>query len=279
MKLLPSPVKAFAIAHGLAVTQPRSLRLEGRYPEDAVSVRTLLEQAQADVMVVAAYGLILPSWVLSLPRLGCLNIHASWLPRWRGAAPIHRAIEAGDDHTGITIMQMDVGLDTGPMLLQEALPIHAADTTGSLHDRLATLGGSLIVRALADATHGTLRPQPQPLDGISYAHKVDKAEAALDWTRPAAALARQVRAFNPTPGSSFVHAGVVLKLWRARVLDAAPTVPGLVSEPGDGRVAVACADAALELLELQAPGGKRLPAAAFLRGHALKAGTVLPPGL
>ena len=186
MKLQPSAVKQVALEHGLPVCQPRSLKLDGRYHEDAAEAQAALQRAVADggatVMVVAAYGLILPQWVLSLPRLGCLNIHASLLPRWRGAAPIHRAIEAGDAETGITLMQMDAGLDTGDMLLVERLPIAPQDTTGTLHDRLALLGGRLVVEALELAACGGLKPVPQPAEGVTYAHKLEKAEALLDWS-------------------------------------------------------------------------------------------------
>ncbi len=276
LKLVPSPVKAYAIEHALALSQPRSLRLDGKFPADALAAQALLSQAAPDVMVVAAYGLILPQWVLSLPRLGCLNIHASLLPRWRGAAPIHRAIEAGDLETGITIMQMDAGLDTGPMLRLQAEPISAIDTTGSLHDRLAELGARLIVQALADVQAGTLNPQDQPQAGVSYAHKVDKAQAQLDWARPAARLERQVRAFNPAPGATFLHAGVTLKLWRALCLADSHAAPGTLLQPGPGRIAVACGGGALELLELQAPGGKRQAADVFVRGHPLLPGARLP---
>ena len=175
MKLQASPVKAFAQALGIPVAQPRGLRLDGKFADDAAAARAALTQARPDVMVVAAYGLILPAWVLELPRLGCLNIHASLLPRWRGAAPIHRAIEAGDARTGISVMQMDAGLDTGDMLLTEQMAIRPDDSTASLHDRLAALGGRMIVEALELAACGGLQPQTQPTDGITYAHKIDKA--------------------------------------------------------------------------------------------------------
>ena len=200
LKLQPSPVKQWAVAQGVAVVQPRSLRLDGKYPDEATAAREAILAAQADVMVVAAYGLILPQWVLDTPRLGCLNIHASLLPRWRGAAPIHRAIEAGDPDTGVTIMQMDAGLDTGDMLLVERLPISGTETTASLHDRLATLGGRMIVEALELAACGGLRAVPQPAEGVNYAHKIEKAEAAIDWALPADVIGRRVRAFDPFPG-------------------------------------------------------------------------------
>jgi len=201
MKLQASPVKQLAAKHGIPVSQPLSLKLDGKYPEDAAAARDALLATGADVMVVAAYGLILPSWTLELPRLGCLNIHASLLPRWRGAAPIHRAIEAGDAETGVTIGGMDEGLDTGDMLLMERLPIAATDTTGSLHDKLAVLGGRMVVEALELAACGGLTRTPQPAEGVNYAHKIEKAEASIDWALPAEVLARRVRAFNPFPGA------------------------------------------------------------------------------
>ena len=205
MKEQASPVKQWALAHGLAasqVLQPRSLRLDGRFADEAQAARAAMEAVQADVMVVAAYGLILPVWALQMPRLGCLNIHASLLPRWRGAAPIHRAIEAGDAQTGVTIMQMDEGLDTGGMLLAERLPIAAQDTTATLHDKLAALGGRLIVEALEIAACGGLRATPQPEEGVSYARKVEKAESAIDWALPARQIDCRIRAFNPFPCAS-----------------------------------------------------------------------------
>lgn len=278
MKLHPSPVKQFALTHGMAVAQPRSLRLDGKYPDDAEAARVALGAAQADAMVVAAYGLILPQWVLDLPRLGCFNIHASLLPRWRGAAPIHRAIEAGDDVTGITIMQMDAGLDTGDMLLTQTLPISPTDTTGSLHDRLAELGGVLMVKALTLAEQGKLQPVPQASEGVSYASKIDKAEASMDWSQSAQILSRRVRAFNPFPGASTVHAGEALKIWAAEPGPAlAPTsqVPGQILALEPSGMVVAARDASLIITELQRPGGKRLSSAEFLRGCPLRVGQVL----
>jgi methionyl-tRNA formyltransferase len=264
LKLQPSAVKRLAERHRIAVAQPRSLKPDGKFAEDAAAARAALEAARPDVVVVAAYGLILPPWVLALPRLGCLNIHASLLPRWRGAAPIQRAIEAGDRQTGITIMQMDAGLDTGDMLLVEALPIAAEDTTATLHDKLAALGGRLIVQALEVAACGGLMPRPQPEAGVCYAHKIDKAEARIDWQQPAAQIERRIRAFDPQPGCHFEFDGEPLKVWRAQ------TCAGSGGEPGasqlDGhRFTVACGDgAALDLLEVQRPGGRRQPVAAFL---------------
>ncbi|HSM21447.1 MAG TPA: methionyl-tRNA formyltransferase [Rubrivivax sp.] len=285
LKLQASPVKQCAQAHGLPLAQPRSLRLDGRWPEDARDAEAALQAAAPDVIVVAAYGLILPPWVLALPAHGCLNIHASLLPRWRGAAPIHRAIEAGDAVTGITIMQMDAGLDTGPMLLAESLPITAADSTATLHDRLAALGARLVVQALRALAAGTLQPTAQPAHGACYAHKVEKAEAAIDWSAPAALIERRVRAFDPFPGASFEIDGQPVKLWRARCVDG-PMAPGLSSgmapgtvlEAGNARLVVACSEGALELRELQRTGGRRVGAAQLLHGHPVTAGRVLVSG-
>ena len=286
--LQASAVKQRALTLGLPVAQPRGLRLDGRFAEDALSARAALEQAAPQVMVVAAYGLILPAWTLSLPPAGCLNIHASMLPRWRGAAPIHRAIEAGDAWTGITIMQMDEGLDTGAMLLQMQEAITPQDTTQSLHDRLAALGGQLIVQALQDLASGRLQARAQPAEGVSYARKIDKSEAPIDWRLPAAVIERRVRAFDPFPGATLEGRGLTLKVWRAAAVPlpaGAVPPPGTVVEVGKGRMAVACGeDTALELLEVQRPGGRRQSADALVQGGALpwwQAGEMLlrpPPG-
>jgi methionyl-tRNA formyltransferase len=267
LKLNPSPVKAFAQAHDMPVAQPRSLRLDGKYPDDAAQAQAALAAAKLDVLVVAAYGLILPQWVLNLPRLGCLNIHASLLPRWRGAAPIHRAIEAGDMQTGITLMQMDAGLDTGDMLQIEAMNIEPDDTTASLHDRLAALGGRMLIDVLRQVAAGTLVRTPQPQQGITYAHKIDKAEGLIDWRLSAEVIARRVRAFDPFPGASTTLAdGTVLKIWQAVVLSTTHIVsPGTVLAVGLEGVTVACGEGALSLSELQRPGGKRLTAREFLQ--------------
>ena len=275
MKLQASPVKQCALEHGIRVVQPLSLRLDGKYPEDAAAAREALLQANADAMVVAAYGLILPQWVLDLPPRGCLNIHASLLPRWRGAAPIHRAIEAGDTHTGVTIMQMDIGLDTGDMCLMERLPIAPTDTTASLHDKLAELGGRMIVEALELSACGGLTRTPQPAEGVTYAHKIEKSESWMDWSCSAAELDRRLRAFNPFPGGATQLGDEVIKLWTALPQDyTGNAVPGTVlSAEADG-VRVACGEGALCLTQLQRAGGKRLPAADFLRGFELPAGAV-----
>lgn len=278
LKLQASAVKQGALAHGMAVAQPRSLRLDGKYPQDAAAARQAIEAAQADAMVVAAYGLILPQWVLDAPRLGCFNIHASLLPRWRGAAPIHRAIEAGDAQTGITIMQMDAGLDTGAMLRRAAVPILPSDTTGVLHDRLAELGGQLMVQVLNQAAQGTLQPVPQPLKGISYAHKIDKHEAAIDWAQTAPAICQKVRAFNPFPGCTTRLNGEVLKIWTAQVAEGIPVADqtcGQIVALAREYIAVAAMKSIVNITELQRPGGKRLSSAEFLRGNPLQLGQLL----
>lgn len=278
MKLQASPVKQFAQAHGMAVAQPQSLRLDGKYPDEAAAARAALQAAAPDVIVVAAYGLILPQWVLDLPRLGCLNIHASLLPRWRGAAPIHRAIEAGDAETGVTLMQMDAGLDTGDMLLVERLPITENDTTGSLHDKLALLGGRLVVEALEIAACGGLTRTPQPAEGVTYAHKIEKAEAQIDWALPAQTIARRIRAFNPHPGAATLCQGEALKLWQAEVdggTHGSSQAPGTVLAAQADGIRVQCGQGVLCVKELQRAGAKRLSAADFLRGQALPLGALL----
>ena len=276
MKLQASAVKQWAQAQQIPVAQPRSLRLDGKYPEDAAAARAAIETARADVMVVAAYGLILPQWVLDLPRLGCLNIHGSVLPRWRGAAPIHRAIEAGDAETGVTIMQMDAGLDTGDKLLVQTLPINPQDTTESLHDALAALGARLIVQALQQAQTGALQGVAQAADGICYAHKIDKREAALDWTQPAATLARRVRAFNPFPVASSVLGGETIKFWRVQALPphSRAAQPGEVVAVSAEGVDIATASGVLRATRLQKAGGKPLEVADFLHGFALHPGQI-----
>lgn len=277
MKLQASPVKQCALEQGIAVAQPLSLRLDGKYPEDAAAAKAAIEAAQADVMVVAAYGLILPQWVLDTPRLGCLNIHASLLPRWRGAAPIHRAIEAGDAETGVTIMQMDAGLDTGDMCVIERLPIAAHDTTASLHDKLATLGGRLIVEALEMAACGGLPRTPQPAAGVTYAHKIEKSESLIDWSESADVIARRLRAFNPFPGGATSLGGEAIKVWEARAEEGSGA-PGMVLSADAQGVRVACGSGVLNMTLLQRAGGKRLAAGDFLRGFELPAGALLGEG-
>lgn len=289
MKLQASPVKQFALEHNLPVAQPISLRFDGKHPQDAALARDALQACAPDVVVVAAYGLILPQWVLDLPRLGCLNIHASLLPRWRGAAPIHRAIEAGDAQTGVTIMQMDAGLDTGDMLSMRTVPVGAATTT-QLHDTLAALGGEMIVQALQDAEGGHLQATPQPqlppgvrpdslqaqALGISYAHKIEKQEAAVNWSQAADVIARRVRAFNPFPGATALLRGEPIKLWQAQAETSDTTAPaGTVLSADAQGVRVQCSPGVLCVTELQRAGGKRLSAQDFLRGCPITAGEVL----
>jgi len=269
MKLQASPVKQLALKHGVSVAQPQGLRLDGRFGADAAVARAALETARPDVMVVAAYGLILPQWVLDLPRLGCLNIHASLLPRWRGAAPIHRAIEAGDAETGITIMQMDAGLDTGDMLLVERLDITPTDTTATLHDRLAAQGAGLITRALRELP--SLQRVVQPAEGVCYAHKIEKAEARIDWTQGAAQIERRLRAFDPFPGGVAELGDETIKVWRGELVEASGE-PGAVLSVDERGPVVACGAQGLRLTELQRAGGKRLPAAAFLQALPIAAG-------
>ncbi|HTR10564.1 MAG TPA: methionyl-tRNA formyltransferase [Paraburkholderia sp.] len=276
MKLQASPVKRYAQEHGIAVAQPPSLRRAGKYPQEAAAALELLRATPHDVMVVAAYGLLLPQEVLDVPPRGCINIHASILPRWRGAAPIHRAIEAGDAETGITLMQMDAGLDTGPMISEVRTAIAPGDTTATLHDRLAQLGAKLIVDGLAALERdGALRATPQPAEGATYAEKIGKHEAVLDWRRPAVALARQIRAFDPFPGGAATLDGAQLKLWAGEPVErsaGSAAEPGEILEVSPAGVVVACGEGALRLTQLQKPGGKRLPAREFLAGMPLAAG-------
>jgi len=279
LKLTPSPVKQAALDAGIPVAQPRSLKLDGKYSEDAQAARDALHAAAPDVMVVAAYGLILPQWVLALPRYGCLNIHASLLPRWRGAAPIQRAIEAGDAATGITIMQMDEGLDTGAMLLRVSVPIHPGHTASTLHDTLASAGASAIIDALEGIAAGALVAQPQPEAGVTYAQKLDKRESPLDFTQAAQVLARRVDAFNPVPGATVTLPGLddVVKVWRAVALPEATQnaamalAAGSEVRPGDllgvteHGIDIMTGDGVLRLLEVQRPGGRRQPVDVFVR--------------
>ncbi len=305
MKLQASSVKQYALEHGMPVLQPRSLRLDGKYPEDAQAAKAAIEAAQADAMVVAAYGLILPQWVLDTMaaapgrpkqgtapsggsaahevasvgarKFGCFNIHASLLPRWRGAAPVHRAIEAGDSETAVTIMQMDAGLDTGDMLMAHTVPIEASDTTGSLQDRLAQLGGRLMLLALQKAEAQALKPVPQSAQGVTYAQKIEKNEAGIDWRQGAGQIAQKVRAFNPFPGATTTLNGETLKIWMAVPAALAPPAqapPGTVLMVDPQGLAVAAKDSVVVITELQRPGGKRLPVAEFLRGSTVQLGMV-----
>ena len=257
---MSSPVKRLASAHGIEVLQPHTLR-------QAAEIERV-RAARADALVVVAYGLILPQALLEATRHGALNIHASLLPRWRGAAPIQRALLAGDSESGISIMQMDAGLDTGPVLRQARTEIRSDDDAGSLHDRLAPMGAELITETLAELESGRVVAVPQPKLGITYAQKIAKAETQLDWTRPAVELERAIRAFRPVPGARTAAGGVEIKIWRARIAGGRQLAPGQV---GDGLV-VGCGEDALEILELQRAGGRRLVAAEFLRGHPLPRG-------
>jgi methionyl-tRNA formyltransferase len=279
MQLQASAVKQFALQNQIPVAQPISLRLDGKYPDEAQQAHTLLMNTPHDVMIVAAYGLILPQSALEIPPLGCINIHGSLLPRWRGAAPIHRAIESGDSVTGITIMQMELGLDTGPMLAVESIPIEANDSTGTLHDKLAALGGAMIVNTLRAIERGPLPATVQPEQGVTYAAKISKEEAALDFSLSAQTLERKIRAFNPFPGTHANLAGSIVKIWRAELADALTenVVSGqVIHANADDGILVACASGTsiLRLTELQKPGGKRLPSTEFLKGFAIHPGQI-----
>jgi len=273
MKPFASPVKQLAQSTGLNILQPPTLK-------DA-AVQQALREVAAEVMVVAAYGLMLPQQVLDIPRLGAINIHASLLPRWRGAAPIQRALLAGDRETGISIMCMEAGLDTGPVLLQESFAINPEETAQSLHDRLAKLGARMIVQTLNALGKGELTPKAQPELGVTYAHKLNKAEARISWSSTAEAIDRSIRAFNPFPGAHSCLKGVELKLWRAAMtcnLDMDEIKPGQVLRVTRQGITVACGQGVVELLELQRPGAKRLATADFLRGFPIVPGDCFEPG-
>lgn len=266
MNLQHSPVKKLAHELGLPVFQPASLR--------ECAALEILRATKADVLLVAAYGLILPQAVLDLPRFGCLNIHASLLPRWRGAAPIQRAILAGDRETGVCIMQMEAGLDTGPVLARTVTPIAGEDTAGTLHDRLAEIGAQLAVDVLARLP---LTAEAQSAEGVTYAAKIEKPEACIDWRLAADELDRRIRAFNPFPGAQIVLSGSVLKIWKARPAPCGAGAPGTIVALDKTGITVACGTGALCIGELQKAGGKRLTAERFLAGHALQVGQVLAP--
>jgi len=280
-RVQPGAVRQLALEHGIEVLSPTSLRPERGGPA-TLEALARLRAAAPDLLVVAAYGLLLPEAVLQLPRgvllptgpVTAVNIHASLLPRWRGAAPIVRAIEAGDAQTGVTIMQMDAGLDTGPMLASERVQIGADQTAGELTTQLAERGGDLLVRTLAAMLRGEVRAQAQPDQGISYAHKLAKQEAWLDWDQPAATLAARIRAFDPFPGACSGLHSQVIKFWRAQALPGggAPLVPGTVLAVDAGGIDVACGQGVLRLVELQRPGGRRLPVREFLAGFAVTPG-------
>jgi methionyl-tRNA formyltransferase len=288
MKMTPSPVKQLALARGLTVATPPTLSLH-KGGEAVAAVHAQMGSAKAEVLVVAAYGLILPQAVLDIPaglpdagcgRITALNIHASLLPRWRGAAPVARAIEAGDTTTGITIMQVDAGLDSGPMLLAEATPIAPSENTATLTARLASIGARLIVTALREAAADRLRAVPQPTEGVTYARKLVRPEAWIDFTLDAFALERKVRAFDPFPGACAALDGVTLKFWRAHAASTpAGVAPGTIVDASATGLHISCGKGMLIVTELQRPGSKRLPVQEFLSGNPIPAGAVLsaPP--
>jgi methionyl-tRNA formyltransferase len=278
----PSPVKRLALAHGIPVSTPESLRPSRGGAQTEASLAQLRASAP-DVLVVAAYGLLLPEAVLQIPRglpigggtVGAINIHASLLPRWRGAAPVVRAIEAGDARTGVTIMQMDAGLDTGPILMTEAVDIGPLTTAGALTEQLARLGGRMIVAALRALARGELQARPQPAEGVTYARKVEKSEAWIDWREPAATIAARVRAFDPFPGACSRLDGTTIKIWRAQAVApraVAVAAPGVTQAVGPDGIVIACGDGSLCVTELQRPGGRRLPARDFLAGTPIAEG-------
>ncbi len=281
MRLRPGPVKQVALDAELPLLQPRGLRVDGRYADDAGEAHRALAEAQPDVLVVAAYGLILPQSVLDLPRFGCLNIHASLLPRWRGAAPIQRAIEAGDAQTGISLMQMDAGLDTGPVLLEQPLDIAGDDTASTLHDKLARLGGELVVLGLHALSAGRLQPRPQPVEGVTYAQKIAKSESWIDWDAPSESIARRVRAFSPWPGAQFESpGGEIVKVGAAHAVDPAEAVRGGVAgqvlRVGAEGIDERCGSGVLRLTQLQRPGGTMQPASRWAQSARVAPGSVIP---
>lgn len=268
MQLAPSPVKQAALELGLRVAQPEKLR-------NNAEALQMLEEVEADVMVVAAYGLILPQDVLDTPKRGCLNIHASLLPRWRGAAPIQRAIEAGDAETGVCIMQMDIGLDTGDVVSEHRYAIQSTDTANEVHDALMNLGAEVIVADLQQLkAEGRLKSVKQPEEGVTYAQKLSKEEARIDWNESAAVIERKIRAFNPVPAAWVEYQGKPMKIWRAEVVAQQGRAGEVLSCSADGLV-VACGENALKITELQPSGSKRMPIAAFAAGHKIEVGTVL----
>ena len=268
MQLAPSPVKQAALELGLRVAQPEKLR-------NNAEALQMLKEVEADVMVVAAYGLILPQDVLDTPKHGCLNIHASLLPRWRGAAPIQRAIEAGDAETGVCIMQMDVGLDTGGVVSEHRYAIQPTDTANEVHDALMSLGAAAIVADLQQLkTEGRLKSVIQPEEGVTYAQKLSKEEARIDWNESAAVIERKIRAFNPVPAAWVEYQGKPMKIWRAEAVAQQGRAGEVLSCSADGLV-VACGENALKITELQPSGSKRMPIAAFAAGHKIDVGTVL----
>ena len=268
MQLAPSPVKQAALELGLRVAQPEKLR-------NNAEALQMLKEVEADVMVVAAYGLILPQDVLDTPKHGCLNIHASLLPRWRGAAPIQRAIEAGDAETGVCIMQMDIGLDTGDVVSEHCYAIQPTDTANEVHDALMSLGAAAIVADLQQLkAEGRLKSVKQPEEGVTYAQKLSKEEARINWNESAAVIERKIRAFNPIPAAWVEYQGKPMKIWRAEAVAQQGRAGEVLSCSSDGLI-VACGENALKITELQPSGGKRMNIAAFAAGHTVEAGTVL----
>ena len=268
MQLAPSPVKQAALELGLRVAQPEKLR-------NNVESLQMLKEVDADVMVVAAYGLILPQDVLDTPKHGCLNIHASLLPRWRGAAPIQRAIEAGDAETGVCIMQMDIGLDTGSVVSEHRYAIQPTDTANEVHDALMNLGAAAIVADLQQLkTEGRLKSVKQPEEGVTYAQKLSKEEARINWSESAAVIERKIRAFNPVPAAWVEYQGKPMKIWRAEVVAQQGRAGEVLFCSSDGLI-IACGENALKITELQPSGSKRMDIAAFAAGHTVEAGTVL----
>ena len=268
MQLAPSPVKQAALELGLRVAQPEKLR-------NNAEALQMLKEVKADVMVVAAYGLILPQDVLDTPKHGCLNIHASLLPRWRGAAPIQRAIEAGDAETGVCIMQMDIGLDTGDVVSEHRYAIQPTDTANEVHDALMNLGAAAIVADLQQLkTEGRLKSVKQPEEGMTYAQKLSKEEARIDWNESSAVIERKIRAFNPVPAAWVEYQGKPMKIWRAEVVAQQGRAGEVLSCSSDGLI-VACGANALKITQLQPSGSKRMDIAAFAAGHTVEAGTVL----
>jgi methionyl-tRNA formyltransferase len=283
MQLHASPVKQFALEKNIPVIQPTSLKLVGPYGDEAQEALSVLQNLDFDVMVVAAYGLILPQEVFDITeqdgRAGCLNIHASLLPRWRGAAPIHRAIEAGDHETGVAIMQMDLGLDTGSVIAMNKMPIGANETTATLHDSLAKMGAMMIVEALNRfAQERSLKSEPQAQEGITYAHKIMKDEAKIDWQKDAKVIDLKIRAFNPFPGATLLDGESVVKVWRSSLIDEDGRLQGetgrIINITQDG-VQLACGKGSLLLTELQRAGGKKMSAPQLAQTLGWKPGQVL----
>ena len=274
MKLQASAVKQYALEHHMPVCQPHSLRLDGKYSDEALAAQQAIADAHAELMVVVAYGLLLPEWTLHSVPKGCLNIHASLLPRWRGAAPIQRAIEAGDSDTGVCIMQMDAGLDTGAVLMRASLPISDSDTSASLHDKLAAVGSRLILDTLSSLPQ--LQAKEQTTEGVTYAAKILKDEALIDWQLPAVRLSQRIRAFDPFPGAHTFCEGQVLKIWSATAFNSdTHATPGSVVQLHADAFDVATGDGVLRVMQVQRPGGKRISAAEFLHSHALSVGMLL----